>query len=342
MTDESLELYSCEICKYVTYRRSNMTTHKASKRHNKNIEKNNSECKYFCKLCNYKSNINSHYKRHLQSVRHRSKEEKELQLNNNSNNITFTIETDYDSYEDEKEDNYEIQYDDEKEDEKEDNVSIEDENNLTAQEIKQGFHMMQNMFCELIKSNQQLVNVVQNGTAITTNNMLNYNNNKTFNLQFFLNETCKDAININDFIDSIEVTVSDLRKLGNKGYVEGISSLIIDKLNELDVTKRPIHSSDAKRYTIYIKDDNVWKKDEKNRIKKLLWDIAKLETCALHEGSHKLFPKFEERTSKDHEIYWRIFYNALGGKDGDIDDLQNKVIKKIVKSVVIDKNMVYS
>lgn len=316
-----MSVFICHQCNYETNIRCNFNRHNKSKKHLQIVgdESEKKRSCWFCSFCDKK------FKSRITLWRHKNK-------CSNSNNITFTIDTDYDSYEDEKEDNYETQYDDEK----------EDENNLTAQEIKQGFHMMQNMFCELIKSNQQLVNVVQNGTAITTNNMLNYNNNKTFNLQFFLNETCKDAININDFIDSIEVTVSDLRKLGNKGYVEGISSLIIDKLNELDVTKRPIHSSDAKRYTIYIKDDNVWKKDEKNRIKKLLWDIAKLETCALHEGSHKLFPKFEERTSKDHEIYWRIFYNALGGKDGDIDDLQNKVIKKIVKSVVIDKNMVYS
>ena len=317
MIDESSESYNCHICKFVTFRKSNMTAHKASKKHNKNIEKFSSGCKHKCGLCNYHTDNNSHFKRHLKCAKHIEKEKKECLSYNKSEDISMPI---IDSKC--KSNNGEYY--------------IHDQTKLEMDEIKEGFRMMEGMFCELIKSNQQLANLVQNGT----NSMINScNNNNTFNLHFFLNETCKDALNMTDFIESIEVSVSDLKKLGNQGYVEGISSLIIDKLNELDVTKRPIHSSDAKRYTIYIKDDDVWEKDEKYQIKKVLWDIARLETLALQKGSHDNFPKFEERNSKDHDDYWRIFYNAMGGKDGDIDDLQNKVIKKIVKSVIIDKNV---
>jgi hypothetical protein len=110
----------------------------------------------------------------------------------------------------------------------------EKEEKLTVEhEIKEGFHMMQGMFYELVKSNQHLANVIQNGTNNNSTNNINSHNTNTFNLNFFLNETCKDAINLKDFIESIEVSISDLKKLGNKGYVEGISNLMISRLNDL-------------------------------------------------------------------------------------------------------------
>ena len=105
------------------------------------------------------------------------------------------------------------------------------------QNSEEGLKITEEMFCELIKSNQQLATIVQNGTNHITNNI--NNNTNYFNLNLFLNETCIDAINLKDFMESIEVSIMDLKKLGNKGYVEGISSLMIDKLNELDITKRP-------------------------------------------------------------------------------------------------------
>ena len=130
----------------------------------------------------------------------------------------------------------------------------------------------------------------------------------------------------------------NLKKLGNKGYVEGISNLMINKLKELDITKRPIHCTDVKRNSIYIKDDNVWEKDETEKLMSILWDVARLETRALESKYKKEYPKCEtDRDSREHEEYWRIFYNAMGGKGGDIKDLQKKVIKKIAQHVAIDK-----
>lgn len=171
---------------------------------------------------------------------------------------------------------------------------------------------------------------------------MNSHNTTNFNLNFFLNETCKDAINMEDFLRSIEVTISDLKILGKKGYVEGISDLMISRLNELDVTQRPIHSTDTKRDTIYVKDKNIWEKDEKNKINKVLWDVTRMETCALEDKYQKKYPKcVTDRDSKEHEEYWRIFFNAMGGKAGGVDELQKKVIQKIVQSVAIDKTKVY-
>ena len=217
------------------------------------------------------------------------------------------------------------------------------DNEIKIENESSGIKLTEDVFHELVKSNKQLMEVIQNGTNNIANiNSNNTKNTNTFNLNFFLNETCKDAINFKDFIESIEVSIADLKKLGNKGYVEGISSLMIDKLNELDITKRPIHSTDVKRNSIYIKDDDEWEKDEKGKLMSFLWDVARKETQALANKYKTEYPKCEtDRDSREHEEYWRIFYNAMGGKGGDIEDLQKKVVKKIAQHVAIDKTKLY-
>jgi hypothetical protein len=121
--------------------------------------------------------------------------------------------------------------------------------------------MLINQNAELIKETSEFKNmmmkVIENGTHNTTNS-----HNKSFNLQFFLNETCKDAMNIMDFVDSIKLQLSDLEGVGELGYVEGISKIIVKNLKELDVTQRPVHCTDKKRETMYIKDEDKWEKDE--------------------------------------------------------------------------------
>ena len=116
-----------------------------------------------------------------------------------------------------------------------------------------------NIILELVKSNtelqKQMIDVCKNSNTTINNNN---NNSKTFNMQVFLNEQCKDAMNIMDFVNSMTLEFSDLENVGKNGYVEGISSIIIKKLNELDIYKRPIHCSDAKREIMFVKDDNVW------------------------------------------------------------------------------------
>jgi hypothetical protein len=119
--------------------------------------------------------------------------------------------------------------------------------------IKQNFELQtqmkeqQNHNCDL---QNQMLEVIKNGTTINNTN----SHNKTFNLQFFLNETCKDAMNIMDFVDSIKLTLSDLEKVGKIGYVEGISNIITTNLKALDITQRPIHCTDTKREILYYSD----------------------------------------------------------------------------------------
>jgi len=143
----------------------------------------------------------------------------------------------------------------------------------------------------LMKENQEFKNlileIVKKDTHNNCNNTTTHTNshNKAFNLNFFLNETCKDAMNIMDFVDSIKLQLSDLEKVGELGYVEGISNIIVKNLNELDVTQRPVHCTDKKRETMYIKDEDKWEKDESNsKIKKAIKRVA--------SKNQRLLPKF--------------------------------------------------
>lgn len=123
----------------------------------------------------------------------------------------------------------------------------------------------------IIEQHNTLANLVKNGSnQITNSHNNNNNNNKTFNLQLFLNETCKDAMNIMDFVESIKLQLSDLEKVGELGYTQGISNIITTNLKALDVTQRPVHCTDKKRETMYIKDEDKWEKDDNQntRLKK--------------------------------------------------------------------------
>ena len=163
--------------------------------------------------------------------------------------------------------------------------------------------------------------------------------NKAFNLNFFLNETCKEAMNIGDFVDSLKIQISDLEKVGEAGYIEGISNIIVKNLKELDITKRPVHCTDKKRETIYIKDNDVWEKDEdRSKMHKLIKRVAykNVNMFAKYREKH---PDCTAYHSKYNDQYQKIIYESMGGK-GDDDLAKNeKIIKNVLKQVVVDKNI---
>jgi hypothetical protein len=197
----------------------------------------------------------------------------------------------------------------------------------------------------LIKQNSQLIeqnaSLVKNGinNTITTNSHNNTINNKTFNLQFFLNETCKDAMNLTDFVNSIQLQLSDLEKMGQIGYVEGLSNIIIKNLKGLDVTQRPVHCADKKRDVLYIKEEDKWEKDneEKEKIRKAIKRISN-KNCDLLYKFKELHPDCMEYHSKYGDKYNKMMYEAYGGKGDDETEKENKIIKQIARNVVINKN----
>lgn len=194
----------------------------------------------------------------------------------------------------------------------------------------------------LVKQNTELMDMLKNNTTTQANNntnSLNNNNNKTFNLQFFLNETCKNAMNIMDFVDSIKLQLSDLEKVGEIGYTQGISNIITTNLKALDITQRPVHCTDKKRETMYIKDENKWEKeDEENtRLRKVIRRVANKNIRLLPQFREK-YPEYKNSSSKISDKYDKIALEAMGGSPDDNDkEKEEKIIHNISKCVVIDK-----
>ena len=195
----------------------------------------------------------------------------------------------------------------------------------------------------LIKENSELKNMVLDvcQKIQPLNNTINSHNinshNKTFNLNVFLNEHCKDAMNIMDFVDSLKLQLSDLESVGKLGFVNGISNIIVKKLNSLDETKRPIHCTDAKREVLYVKDEDKWEKENENKkIRKAIKHIA-------HKNS-KLIPEFKAKhpdcvksDSKYSDQYNKLIIEAMGGSGDNDSEKEDKIIKNIAREVVIDK-----
>jgi hypothetical protein len=195
----------------------------------------------------------------------------------------------------------------------------------------------------LMKENSELKQIiieVCKNVNVSNNNTTNNNNshNKTFNLNFFLNETCKDAMNIMDFVDSIKLQLSDLESVGKLGFVEGISNIITNNLKALDVTQRPVHCTDNKREVLYVKHEDKWEKEDeqKKKMRKAIKKVATKNMC--------LIPKFKEAhpdcsksSSYYSDQYNKIIVEACGGSGDNDLEKEDKIIRKIANNVIIDK-----
>ena len=186
-----------------------------------------------------------------------------------------------------------------------------------------------------IELQEKMIEVCKNSK--NSNTTINNNNSKTFNMQVFLNEQCKDAMNIMDFVNSMTLEFSDLESVGKLGYVEGISGIIIKKLNEMDIYKRPIHCSDAKREIMFVKDDNVWEKENStyDKLRKAIKYVTKKNSDMLIPWSKK-YPACMNTSHPLNDTYIKLMGQAMGGKEEFVDS-ENKIMKKIAKSVLINK-----
>lgn len=307
--------YFCELCNFKSNRKENFTNHLATKKHKNNFYESN---EFKCEICQYSTPYQQNLQKHLETTKHKSKVEEKEEKNKKS----------------------------------------QQESDLKDQIISTMMTKIDNMNNDLssIKDTININNSSSSGDTITnantntntnTNTSRSYNttttnSHNTFNLQFFLNETCKDAMNITDFVETIVVGIQDLKNLGKNGYVEAISALIIENLNKLDITKRPMHCSDLKRENIYIRTKHNWEKEnkEKTNTNQLIRDVQRANTRALQDTYQKEYPNcLTDFKSKEHKEYGEIAYQAFGGK-GDCDQLNKKIIRKIVKEIPIDRSIV--
>ncbi len=313
---------------------------------------------FFCKICDYSTSRKGQYDRHLNTSKHiNSTKVNILELSELKSSINYTCSKCNKHYKDRSGlwkhnkkcsgDVHVTKSQDEQDDT--DNNYIMNTNNINNT-INKDNHVIdllinenkdfKNMIMELVKSNTELqkqmfdvCKQIQPGTINTTNSH-NNNNNKTFNLQLFLNEECKDAMNMSEFINSIQLKLSDLENIGNQGYIEGVSNILINHLNKTDMYKRPVHCSDAKRETLYVKEENKWEKEgpDNKKMKRAVQGVEKKNFLMLNQWKEK-YPKCMDSESTQSDAYMNLISKVMNGDEENI----NKVIKRVAKEVVIEK-----
>ena len=172
------------------------------------------------------------------------------------------------------------------------------------------------------------------------NNNSNNTTNNQFNVQLFLNEKCKDALNLTEFLRSLQIGMDDLMKIGDQGYSEGISRILVNGLKNLSVTERPIHCTDTKRDVLYVKDDNIWEKEQQGnpKFQKSIKYLANKNQYIMQTEWAKEHPHWEEDDTNDNRAYHKLAFNMLGGKDDD-ETLNKRITKQVLPEVKLDKHV---
>jgi hypothetical protein len=298
--------------------------------------------RFFCDNCQYKSNNKKDYEKHLTTSKHI----RLTNINNFSSDITM-IDNDFKCVECDKVYKSRVglwkhkkickkMFD---EDLIISNTDVQTlSNQITPDLILSVLEQNKELTNLVVEQNKTIMELAKNGPGNTISNNNINSNNKTFNLQFFLNETCKDAMNITDFVDSLKLQLSDLENVGKLGFVEGISSIIVKNLQALDVHKRPVHCADKKREIIYIKDEDKWEKDndEKQKMRKVIKNVA-YKNERLLQKYKEVHPGCNFSESKYADQYSKLVIEAMGGVGNNDSEKEDKIIQKIAKEVVIDK-----
>ena len=314
---KSRKLYYCEQCDYKCYRTNDYKKHLTTDKHNVSKDGNQMETVEIAKSQGQKEmkcDCGKIYKNKSGLWKHQKKcKLPEENTKTTEENIILVTE--------------------EIEEKSEGNNQNENMNlliNLFQEQLKENKELK-----ELIIEQQKKIMEISSGTNITNNN--NTTNNK-FNLQIFLNEKCKDALNITDFINSIDVGFKDFENFGRLGYVSSINNILIRELKGLDVYKRPFHCSDLKREIIHVKDNDTWVKDEDKRHMKRAIKLIEHKNIKLIPDWVKANPAAEDYTSKKHDQYNKMLYNVMGEmEDEDNERNYEKIIKNVAKEILIDK-----
>jgi hypothetical protein len=292
-------IHTCEKCEYSCSKKSNYDRHLLSTRH-KLLESNDITTSFECGMCNFKCSKNYNYNVHLTSKKH-------------------------------------IQ-----------NLKINDKNKMDNVEIFKNeviSTLMSQLSSVLEENNKNILaeqtKLLMDVKSITNNNNNNHNqtNNQQFNLNFFLNETCKDAMNLSDFLENMQVSMEDMEKTGEIGFAKGMSRIIMNNLNAIDVCKRPIHCSDVKRETLYVKNNGVWEKEteERKRTKEIIYKASRLNLKELLKWRD--LPRNKGYEKSDH-IKNDEFTNLVMEINKMREEEFDKIITSVSKHVAIDKEKV--
>jgi len=349
--DKQTNIYTCSVCDYNTSQKPDYNKHLLTRKHERRIleisgnktektgnEKSSSDdmSRHFCAKCNYSTNLSSDFTKHELSAKHigvtatnklecsqckaNFKTASGIWKHKQKCKPIVTIEASV--------------------------TPVELEAPTTAficemfKEMMRSNKEMQNMFLE---QNTKLFEIAKQNTSTNqSNNTNSLNTNNQFNLNFFLNETCKDAINLTDFINSLQVQVEDFETTGRLGYVEGISRIIMNGIKQMDVNKRPIHCTDVKRETVYVREQNVWEKEdpEKQKLRKAVNRVAQMNLKQLQKWT-ELNPECTNNNTKENNEYIHLSLTALGGETREEEEkYMDKIMKNVLREVVVDKNKV--
>ena len=316
---KNAKLYSCEKCNFTCSKQSNYISHTLTAKHKMitmitpKIPKTTKA--YVCE-CNKKYNFASGLSRHKQICTYTIPEHPEVTNENVNTNIGI--------------DSHAV-------------IMLLKQNDEFKSLMLEQYTQLQETSKQNIELQRQLVDAVKNNTSsitnVTNHNHNTTNNNQKFNLNFFLNDTCKDAMNITDFLRNFDIHIDELEYIGNHGYVNGMTKMIMDRLKGMDITKRPIHCTDIKRETMYIKDKDEWSKDtdELSKLRKILGRITMNNYKAVPEWK-TAHPECEEMDSRDYNFCYKMMRVILGDVEDEQIKLDNKIIKTMAKDLFVNKN----
>jgi len=291
-------------CDYTTKRLSNFKEHLKSKRHMKAEHEYKKNSTYICEPCGFYTNLKSYYNTHLTTKKH-------LEFDDNNRNIVS--------------------------------------NDIIPTNVAAFFKdlMVQNQYFQksivevCTEVCTEVCKTVMQSQCNITNQSHNTNSHNTqnFNINIFLNETCKDAMNINEFIESLKIDSDVIENLGRDGYVEGMTKIFVDGLGQMQVQRRPIHCTDVKRETFYIRDDNEWLKDQDNkRIESAINRVVRKNQSNLHLWREKN-PQYDTMNTPEYEFYIEIMKQCIGGGQEKEVINNRKIIRNLAKFTAVDKSL---
>jgi hypothetical protein len=312
----------CELCNYTTSDNTNYKKHLLTAKHKRltlfNTDQENQENPnqtYYCQCCNFNSKNRYDFTRHNNTTKHKK--------------ISSMYQT-------KRQGQVQGQRQDGPPENHTNPVSASLSNDIVLELLKQNKEIQTSLVEQNKELHNTLIKISKQKTVINTTN--NITNNQ-FNLNLFLNEECKNALNIEDFVNSLQLTVNDIEETGKLGYTQGISRIFVKALKDLDVNMRPFHCTDIKRETVYIKDQDSWEKEnaEKTKLRNVLKQIARKNLKMLPEWQEQN-PDFRYLDTPENEKFMQISLSSLGSEYQDEQEkMDEKIIRNVLKEVVLEK-----